>query len=194
MSAIATLVYGSAQLQEHAMSTSGHASRAAVRISAIALFSCALMVGSFPVWVQAAAAPSLVIVGAEVADGSGAPLRKASVRIRGERIEAIGDFAPQAGETVLQAAGLVLAPGFIDTHNHSEDGLETQPLAETQISQGITTLLLGQDGGSPWPLGAFLQKRRDAPPALNVAICVGHATVRQAVMGEDHKRAARATS
>jgi N-acyl-D-amino-acid deacylase len=119
-------------------------------------------------------------------------LRKANVRIRGDRIVKIGNFKPAANENVIQAAGLVLAPGFIDPHNHSDRGLETQPLAETQISQGITTVLLGQDGGSPWPLAEYLEKRRKDPPALNVAICVGHATVREKVMGEDYKRVARA--
>jgi N-acyl-D-amino-acid deacylase len=82
------------------------------------------------------------------------------------------------------------SPGFIDPHNHSDDGLETDPGAVTQISQGITTLLIGQDGGSAWPLGEYLDRRRAQPPALNVATCVGHATVREAVMGEDYKRVA----
>ncbi len=133
---------------------------------------------------------SLLISGADIADGTGAPLRKASVRVRGERIEAIGNLQPQPGEKVIDASGLVLAPGFIDPHNHSDDGLETDPIAETQISQGITTLLIGQDGGSAWPLGEYLDRRRASPPALNVATCVGHATVREAVMGEDYRRAA----
>jgi len=133
---------------------------------------------------------SILIRGAMLADGSGAPLRAASVRIRGERIVEVGELAPAAGETVVDAKGLVLAPGFIDPHNHSDEGIETQPLAETQVSQGITTMLLGQDGGSAWPLGEYLERRRREPPALNVASCVGHATVREAVMGEDYKRLA----
>ncbi|MBI1737729.1 MAG: D-aminoacylase [Acidobacteria bacterium] len=126
-----------------------------------------------------------------MADGTGKPLRKANVRIADGRIEKIGNFKPKKDEQVIQASGLVLAPGFMDMHNHSDRGLETQPLAETQISQGITTLLLGQDGGSPWPLGEYLDNRRKDPPALNLAMCVGHATVRHKVMGEDYKRVAR---
>jgi N-acyl-D-amino-acid deacylase len=95
---------------------------------------------------------SFVIVGADVADGSGGPLVRANVRVIGDRIARVGNFAPDPGEQVVDAKGLVLAPGFIDTHNHSDRGLETDPLAESQISQGLTTLLLGQDGGSPWPV------------------------------------------
>ena len=54
-------------------------------------------------------------------------------------------------------------PGFIDIHNHSTDGLARDPLAETQVSQGITTLVVGADGGSPWPIADYLEKRRSDP-------------------------------
>ena len=166
-------------------------SRFTLCFAAIALFFSLL--DAAPVSAQAPAAQpaSMVIVGADVADGTGKPLRKANVRIASGRIEKIGNFRPKKDEQVIQAGGLVLAPGFIDMHNHSDRGLEAQPLAETQISQGITTLLLGQDGGSPWPIADYLRARLTDRPALNVAMCVGHATVRQKVMGEDYKRVAR---
>ena len=69
-------------------------------------------------------------------------------------------------------------------HNHSTEGLDTDPLAETQISQGITTVILGPDGDSPWPIGAWLDTRRKNPASLNVATLFGHATVRSKVMGD----------
>lgn len=134
---------------------------------------------------------SWVIESAQVADGTGKPLRAVSVRVEGDRITKVGNFRPKKNETVVRADGLVLAPGFIDTHNHSTEGLERDPLAETQVSQGITTLLLGQDGGSPWPIADYLAKRRAEPPALNLLMLVGHATVRRRVMGDDYKRPAR---
>jgi N-acyl-D-amino-acid deacylase len=136
---------------------------------------------------------STVIINAQVADGTGAPLRKANVRITDDRIAAIGDFKPVASDHVIDAKGLVLAPGFIDVHNHSEDGLETDPAATTQVAQGITTLLLGADGGSPWPIGTWLEQRRNKPVALNVAVMVGHATVREQVLQKDFRRVARPT-
>jgi N-acyl-D-amino-acid deacylase len=148
--------------------------------------------GALAAHAQAPQAKSWVITGAQVADGTGGPLRAMNVRVEGDRIVKVGNFKPRKNETVIRGDGLVLAPGFIDIHNHSTEGLETEPLAETQVSQGITTVLLGQDGGSPWPLGEYLERRRREPPALNVAICVGHATVREQVMGADHTRAARA--
>ena len=87
---------------------------------------------------------------------------------------------------------MILAPGFIDPHNHSTDGIETDPDAVTQVSQGITTLALGQDGSSPWPVADYLARRRAHPSAVNIVVLVGHATVRRQVMGDDYKRQARA--
>ena len=98
---------------------------------------------------------AIVIVNAQVSDGSDAPLKKVSVRIVGDRVTKIGVFKPVKGEQVIDAQGLVLAPGFIDIHNHSAEGLDKDPLAETQISQGITTVILGPDGFSPWPIGGM---------------------------------------
>jgi N-acyl-D-amino-acid deacylase len=133
---------------------------------------------------------STVIVNAQIADGTGSALRKANVRIERDRIVKAGDFEPAAGERVIDAKGLVLAPGFIDMHNHSDEGLEKEPLATTQISQGITTMILGPDGSSPWPVGEWLTERRRHPVSLNLALLVGHSTVRRQVMKEDFKRTA----
>jgi N-acyl-D-amino-acid deacylase len=141
------------------------------------------------------AAPTVhptTIVGADVADGTGRALRRANVRIEGDRIAAVGSIAPKSGDTVVDGKGLVVAPGFIDIHNHSAEGLANEQAAETQVSQGITTLVVGPDGGSPWPLGEYLAERRRQPSTVNVAAFVGHATVRRTVMGDDFKRAARA--
>ncbi|MBS0419949.1 MAG: D-aminoacylase [Proteobacteria bacterium] len=149
----------------------------------------ALLVGCWSV--AGAATGPVVIANAQLADGTGAALRKANIRVEGDRITAVGQFAPTAADHVIDAAGLVLAPGFIDIHNHSDGGLEKQPLAPTQISQGITTIILGPDGSSPWPVGAWLEQRRRNPASLNLAVMVGHATVREQVMGADYKRTAR---
>jgi N-acyl-D-amino-acid deacylase len=133
---------------------------------------------------------STVILNAQIADGTGAPLRKANVRIVGDHIVRIGDFKPDKDERTIDAKGLVLAPGFIDIHNHSTKGIEGHPLAESQLSQGITTVILGADGDSPWPIAPWLEARRKNSTSLNLALMVGHATVREQVMGKDFKRAA----
>ena len=141
--------------------------------------------------VPASQTRSVVIVGAQIADGSGGPLRQANVRVTGDTIAAVGAVTPASGETVVDGAGLVLAPGFIDAHNHSTEGLEKEPAAITQVSQGITTLAVGQDGSSPWPLAGYVARLRANPPSVNVVVLAGHATIRQQVMGADYKRKAR---
>jgi len=133
---------------------------------------------------------SLLIVNARIADGTGAPLYKGSLRIANGRIAAIGELKPEPGEATLDAKGMVLAPGFIDIHNHSEDTLPKDLAAETQVSQGITTLVVGADGDSPWPLESWMQTMEQHPAAPNVGLFAGHATIRKLVMGDDFKRAA----
>ena len=133
---------------------------------------------------------SLLILNAQVADGTGAPLYPANVRIAGNRIVAIGKLAAEPGEPTVDAKGLVLAPGFIDIHNHSEESLPKDLAAETQVSQGITTLIIGADGESPWPLASWFHQMQDHPAAVNVGSFAGHATIRQQVMGKDFKRVA----
>lgn len=132
------------------------------------------------------------IRGAQIADGTGAPLRAADLRIVGDTIVAVGAVTPQDGDRVVDATGLVLTPGFVDAHNHSTDGLENEPDAVTQISQGITTLVVGQDGSSPFPLADYLARRRADPATVNVAVMVGHATIRRQVMQDDFRRPATA--
>ncbi len=135
---------------------------------------------------------SLLILNAQIADGTGAPLYKANVRVALSHIVGIGELQPEPGEPTLDAKGLVLAPGFIDIHNHSEETLPKDLAAETQVSQGITTLIIGADGDSPWPLLTWVRLMQEHPAALNVGTFAGHATIRQLVMGDDFKRTATA--
>src|SRR4051812_22172504 len=90
-----------------------------------------------------AAAQTILIEGASVLDGLGSAARNVSVRVSGDKIIEVGDLKANAGERVVAARGLVLAPGFIDVHNHSDRGLTGDPAAVSQISQGITTLVVG---------------------------------------------------
>ena len=141
----------------------------------------------------------IVLLGATLIDGSGrAPLRNSVVVIEGDSIVAVGSRASRggmrvpAGARVIDASGLVLAPGFIDAHNHSDRGFRDDPSAASQVSQGITTVVIGQDGGSPFPVGPYLKSLDENPIALNVLTFVGHATLRSRVMGEDTNRQATA--
>jgi N-acyl-D-amino-acid deacylase len=136
------------------------------------------------------ARPGFLITNANVIDGSGSPARRASVRVEGDRIAAVGELATRSGETVVDAHGLTLAPGFIDTHSHADDDLFEHPDALAVVSQGITTIIGGQDGGSPIPLARYLDSLQKSPGAVNVGMYVGHGSIRDSVMGEDFKRVA----
>jgi N-acyl-D-amino-acid deacylase len=139
-------------------------------------------------------APSALLVrNGVVIDGTGGPERKADVRVSGDVIAEIGpSLSPRAGERVVEAAGLVVTPGFIDTHSHADRGIDGMPDASSQVRQGITTAVVGQDGGSELPVSRFLEAIDRLKPAINFATTVGHGTVRQVVMGADFKRAATA--
>ena len=132
------------------------------------------------------------ITGATLIDGSGRPPRtNAVVVIRGDTIEAVGTaghLSIPRDARVVDAPGLVVAPGFIDTHNHSDRGFAEDPSAATQVSQGITTLAVGQDGSSELPVSEFLDNLDQNPMALNVITFVGHATVRSKAMNRDTNR------
>src|SRR5688572_760844 len=136
----------------------------------------------------------IAIVGATLIDGSGrAPQLDSVVVLKGNAILAAGKRSQvqiPTGARVIEAGGLVVVPGFIDAHNHSDRGFQSDPSAASQVSQGITTVVVGQDGGSPFPVGEFLANLDQNPIALNVLTFVGHATVRSEVMGEDTNRTA----
>src|SRR5262245_5647565 len=101
-----------------------------------------------------------LIRGAQIVDGTGGPITSGDVRVEGDRIAEVGRLKPLEGELVVDGKGFALAPGFIDVHNHSERGIIRDPSAETQVSQGLTTLVLGPDGDSEWPIGEYLAARR----------------------------------
>jgi N-acyl-D-amino-acid deacylase len=141
----------------------------------------------------AAVAALTLIVNASVLDGTGTPARPVAVRLDAGRIVEVGDLAPRPGETVFDAQGLTLAPGFIDTHSHSDEELFDHPDALADVSQGITTIVVGQDGGSFYPIRKFFDRLGRHPVAVNVASYSGHGTLRDKVLGDDFRRKATAS-
>ena len=141
---------------------------------------------------QAPSTPSaIVIANGTLVDGTGTAARRASVRIRGDAIVEIAtQIVPGEGDHVIDAAGLVVAPGFIDMHSHADRGMEETPDAASQLLQGITTAVVGQDGGSALPVSDFFRSVETVHPAINYVTAIGHGTVRSAVLGADFKRRA----
>ena len=132
----------------------------------------------------------ILITNATVVDGTGAPAFGADVRVRGDRIAEVGDLTSQPDEIIVDAGGLVLTPGFIDTHSHHDRGIFRRPEALAVVSQGITTIVAGQDGGSSYPLRILFDSLESTPAAVNVASFSGHNTLRRRVMNDDFRRAA----
>jgi N-acyl-D-aspartate/D-glutamate deacylase/CubicO group peptidase (beta-lactamase class C family) len=133
---------------------------------------------------------STLIVNAKVLDGTGAPARLDSVRFIGDRIVEVGDVEPAPRDTVIDAGGLVLAPGFVDTHSHADDDIFEENDALASVSQGITTAVVGQDGKSKFPLRDFFRQLDEEGAAINLASYAGFGSIREEVLGEDFKRPA----
>ncbi|MFN0181774.1 MAG: serine hydrolase [Gemmatimonadales bacterium] len=123
-----------------------------------------------------------------VLDGTGAPAFAADVAIVGNRIVRVERAAIDPGDAarVIDAAGLTVAPGFIDLHAHIEPLLEL-PAAESHVRQGVTLALGGPDGGGPLPLGRYLDTADRAGLGINVAYLVGHNAIRRQVMGTENR-------
>lgn len=147
-----------------------------------------------------------LIANVTVYDGSGGEGEVTAIRILGDKIHAVGDLTPEPDEWFIDGTGLALAPGFIDTHSHADGELFIERDSQTEgqvlgyrdalaaVSQGITTVVVGQDGGSAFPLADFFGKVEASPPAVNVASYAGHGTLRLAVMGaDDYRRTATPT-
>ena len=140
------------------------------------------------------ASPALLadtlIINARIIDGTGSGAVVGSVRLKDDRITAVGELTPNESDDVFDAGGLVLAPGFIDTHSHSDRLILTERDALAKIAQGITTAVVGQDGDAPYPLADFFGALEATPTKVNIAAYAGHNTLRDEVMGADFRRAA----
>jgi N-acyl-D-amino-acid deacylase len=130
----------------------------------------------------------LVIRHARLIDGTGAPAISGDLAIRGDRIVALGKLpAGSTARAEIDAAGRVVAPGFIDVHTHSEDVTEL-PVAENFIRMGVTTIVTGNCGGSKLNVAEFFDAITRTKVTLNVATLIGHNTVRGQVMGGSFAR------
>jgi N-acyl-D-amino-acid deacylase len=143
-----------------------------------------------------------VIAGGSVLDGEATPAVRADVGVRDGRIARIGDLSSATARRRIDAAGLTVAPGFIDMHNHSDFTILAEPKAESMIRQGVTTMVLGESrsagplrsAGSEGPrtdgvkvdwttLGGYFARLERQHVATNIASYVGHEQVWTYVKG-----------
>jgi N-acyl-D-amino-acid deacylase len=135
-------------------------------------------------------AEDLVIVNALIVDGSGDPAVLGDIRVSNGKITVVGDVNAEMGDRIVDADGLVLAPGFIDTHSHMDIDLKSGSDALAALSQGITTVIVGQDGDSSMTAASLEAFVTAKPVSINLATYTGHGGLRDQVMGDDFKRTA----
>lgn len=129
----------------------------------------------------------LLIRGGTVVDGTGADRFRGDVAVRGDRIVRVDreGISPNQAREVLDAEGLIVAPGFIDQHAHIQTTIHRYPLAENFTRQGITTIMASlHSGDQPWPLADYMESLRVAP---NVGFFAGHSWVRKEVLGLENR-------
>jgi N-acyl-D-amino-acid deacylase len=152
----------------------------------------------------------ILVKNGDVVDGTGRPAFRADVAIAGERIIEIGQLQGAEAETVIDASGSIVTPGFVDMHSHSDFTLPVNPTADSLVRQGITTAVVGQCGSTAVPLldatrdqvvaakksqdrplpwdewstyGSYLDYLAQIGTSINVVPLVGQGTIRAGVMG-----------
>ncbi len=130
----------------------------------------------------------LIIANGTIIDGTGAARYRGDVAIASGRVVRLerGTIPPALGKRVIDARGLIVAPGFIDLHAHL-DPLMRMPDAQSAAMQGVTLALGGPDGGGPWPFAPYLDSLDHQALGINVAFLAGHNTIRRAVMGTENR-------
>jgi len=137
---------------------------------------------------SASAEFDLIVSGGRVMDGTGNPWFKADVAVKDGRIAEIGRIDSSRAARVIDAKGLIVAPGFIDVHTHIEGGIFELPAAENFLRMGVTSVVTGNCGSSALPLGDWFSRLKQNGVSINIAALVGHNTVRRAGMNGDFDR------
>jgi len=153
-----------------------------------ALVAAGLIVSGLP-QAQPSETFDVLIQNGRVMDGSGNPWIRGEVGIRGGLIAAIGHLPSAKAAMVIDAADRLVTPGFIDVHSHAAEGLVRAPLRQGQpmLAQGVTTIVGNPDGGGNVDLAKQRLQLETGGLGPNVALLIGHAAVRESVMGSAHR-------
>jgi len=131
----------------------------------------------------------LVLRHGRIVDGTGSPWYRGDVALRGDTIARIAPVIDAAAARVIDVAGQVISPGFIDIHTHARRGIMQVPTAPNYIRQGVTTVMEGPDGSSPVPLAPFLAQLDALKKSINIGSFIGQGSVRAAVIGNVDRKA-----
>jgi N-acyl-D-amino-acid deacylase len=161
------------------------------RMRATAAFVLAAASLALVVATPRAQAPAfdLVIRNGRIVDGTGSPWYRGDVAVRNDTIVRIAPRIDAPATRVIDAAGKVVAPGFIDIHTHARRGIFEVPTADNYVRQGVTTLMEGPDGSSPLPIKPFLDRVAATKITPNFGTFIGQGSVRDAVIGPVNRKA-----
>src|SRR6185436_2803260 len=131
----------------------------------------------------------LVIRNGRIVDGTGSPWYRADLAVRGDMIARIAPRIDAPAARVIDAAGQVVSPGFIDLHTHARRNIFQVPTAENYVRQGVTTLMEGPDGSSPLPIKGLLDRVAATHVTPNFGMFVGQGSIRDEVIGPVNRKA-----
>ena len=168
-------------LHSKTLAVQGHANTMKMILHSLAFL--AISTAMLPLYAVAQESFDLLIKNGRIVDGTGTPWYEADVGIVGDRITRVGNLSGATAPQVIDATGLIVAPGFIDPHTHALRGIFDVPNAESALLQGVTTLTEGNDGSSPYPIDRHYADIQDLRISPNWAVFVGQGTIRQRVIG-----------
>jgi dihydroorotase/N-acyl-D-amino-acid deacylase len=161
-----------------------------------ATIASALAAASLTVFIAAplAQAPAfdLIVHHGRIVDGTGSPWYLGDLAVRNDTIVRIAPRIDAPATRVIDASGMVVAPGFIDIHTHARRGIFEVPTADNYVRQGVTTLMEGPDGSSPLPIKPFLDRVAATRVTPNFGLFVGQGSVRDEVIGPVNRKATAA--
>jgi N-acyl-D-amino-acid deacylase len=131
----------------------------------------------------------ILIINGKIIDGTGNSWYYGTIAIKNGKIIKIGRDVKLSSQKIIDAKGLIVAPGFIDVHTHLEDDEAKEPMAQNFIYDGVTTCITGNCGASNIDIGKYLQWIDSLKLSINVASLIGHNDVRKKVMGRANRDA-----
>jgi N-acyl-D-amino-acid deacylase len=157
------------------------------KIAALSLASALIMIAPFFPSKATQTDYDIAIINGRLVDGTGNPWFYGSVAIKGDRIVEVGALDVKRAARVIDAQGMIVAPGFIDVHTHVEGSLGDNPAADNFIHMGVTSMVTGNCGASATDVGKFLSDLEAQGLAVNLATLIGHNSVRREVMNEENR-------